>query len=84
MIEHPVLMQEHDDKKKMILASPFRGAELNYSATKRELQALVWALLRMEQLLKGGRFHVYTDRKALTFLPTEFYVITMDRYDSTV
>ena len=68
-----VLMQEHDGKKKMILAisSAFRGAELNYSATKRELQALVWALLRMEQLLKGGRFRVYTDHKALKFLLTQ-------------
>jgi hypothetical protein len=68
-----VLLQEHDGVKKMIsaISRAFRGPEVKYSATKRELRAVVWTLLKFEQLLLAGRFILYTDHRALTFLLTQ-------------
>ena len=52
------------------ISRAFRGAERNYSATKRELRAVVWSLKRLERWLKGGRFTLHTDHRALTFMLT--------------
>ena len=43
-------------------------AEVNYSATDRELLAIVWAIERWRQYLLGHRFAVLTDHRPLTYL----------------
>jgi hypothetical protein len=42
------LMQEQEGRMRLIIAIPraFRGSEKHYSATKKELRAVVWALTR--------------------------------------
>ena len=45
--------------------------QLNYSATKRELCAIVFALQRFRQYIYGTHFELQTDHKALTFLFTQ-------------
>jgi transposase InsO family protein len=46
-------------------------SERNYSATKRELLAVVFAFKRFHHYLYGRRFTLYTDHKALTHLHTQ-------------
>jgi hypothetical protein len=44
------------------------SSERNYSATKKELTAVVFALRKLRFYLAGRRFHLFTDHKALTFM----------------
>ncbi len=44
------------------------SSERNYSATKRELLGIIFALRKLRFYLAGRCFHVFTDRKALTFM----------------
>jgi hypothetical protein len=46
-------------------------SERNYSATRRELLALVWGLDRGHQYLHNRKFTVYSDHQALSFLFTQ-------------
>jgi hypothetical protein len=73
------LMQEQGGRMRMIIAisRAFRGSEKHYSATKKELRAVVWALTRLEQLLLAGRFTLHTDHAALTFLLTQKHMAPM-------
>ncbi len=43
-------------------------SERNYSATKRELLGLIFALRKLRFYLSGRKFHMYTDHKALTYM----------------
>ena len=43
-------------------------SQKSYSATKRELLAIVWALHKFRSYLLGKKFTIYTDHRALTFL----------------
>ena len=43
-------------------------AQINYSATKRELLAIVFALSKFRHWLYGARFTLFTDHSALIFL----------------
>lgn len=45
-------------------------SEKNYSATKKELLAIIFALKKFNYYLKGRRFHLYTDHKPLIQLRT--------------
>lgn len=47
------------------------GGQLNYSATRRELLAIIFALQRFRQYLYGVRFELHTDHRALTFMFTQ-------------
>jgi transposase InsO family protein len=47
------------------------GAQKNYSATKRELLGIVFALHQFHEYLWGNKFVLYTDHKALTALHTK-------------
>ena len=44
------------------------ASERNYSATKRELLGIVFALRKLRFYLAGRRFVLYTDHKALTYM----------------
>jgi hypothetical protein len=48
-----------------------------YSATKRELAAVVFALSKFRYYIWGSHFTLYTDHKALTFLFTQRHVNPM-------
>ena len=52
-------------------------SERNYSATKRELLAVVFAFKRFRHYLFGRRFTLYTDHKALTHLHTQPHLNAM-------
>jgi len=50
-------------------ARALQGGEKNYSATQKELLAVVFALIRFQQYLWGGpKFTLFTDHKALTHM----------------
>lgn len=42
--------------------------EMNYTATEKELLAIIWCLKKFENLLWGSKVIIYTDHQALTFL----------------
>ena len=52
------------------MARALQPSERNYSATKKELLAIVFALNRFYYYLWGGKFTLYTDHKALIYLHT--------------
>jgi hypothetical protein len=67
-----VAFQDYDGSRHylMFVSKALRKAQLNYSATKRELLAIVFCLQRMRQLLYGIHFRLHTDHRALTFVFT--------------
>ncbi|KAG1168619.1 hypothetical protein G6F70_009027 [Rhizopus microsporus] len=68
-----VLYQKIDGKIHYIsmMAKGLSKSERNYSATKRELLAVVYALKKFHKYLWGNHFTLYTDHKALTYLHTQ-------------
>jgi len=68
-----VLYQRINDETKYIsmMAKSLSKSERNYSATKRELLAVVYALKKFHKYLWGNHFTLYTDHKALTYLHTQ-------------
>jgi transposase InsO family protein len=52
-------------------ARTLSSSERNYSATKRELLAVVFALSRFHHFIYGRRFTLYTDHHALVHLHTQ-------------
>ena len=65
-----VLYQVVNGEKKYVLfmSKALKKGQRNYSATKRELLAIVYTLKRWEPFLAGTKFSVETDHKALSFL----------------
>lgn len=53
------------------MARSLSKSERNYSTTKRELLAVIFALDKFHQFLWGNPFTLYTDHKALTYLHTQ-------------
>jgi hypothetical protein len=64
------LFQEIEGQKSYIrfASRSLSSSEQNYGATKRELQAIVFALKAFRAYIWGSRFKVLTDHKALTFM----------------
>ncbi|MGB6314408.1 MAG: pol polyprotein, partial [Pseudolabrys sp.] len=58
-------------------ARALRKSERNYSATKRELLAVVFALARFHHYIYGRRFTLYTDHRALVHLQTQPHLNAM-------
>lgn len=67
-----VLFQEVDGKRRFISfqAKALNSGQRNYSATKRECLAIVFALSKFRQYVYGTHFTLYTDHRALCFLLT--------------
>jgi transposase InsO family protein len=66
-----VLYQIIDGKERWIsfAARSLQPGEKNYPATKKELLAIVFALIRFHQYLWGGpKFTLYTDHQALVYM----------------
>ena len=65
-----VLYQVVNREKKYVsfTSKALKKGQRNYSATKRELLAIVYTLKRWEPFLAGTKFSVETDHKALSFL----------------
>jgi len=68
-----ILYQEIDGEKKFIsfVSRALRTSERNYSATKRELLGITFALNKFHYYLYGVRFTLFTDHKALVYLFTQ-------------
>jgi transposase InsO family protein len=68
-----ILYQEVRDARRYIAfaSKSLNRSQLNYSATKRELLALVYALQRFRQYLFGTHFRLLTDHRSLTFIHTQ-------------
>ncbi|KAH9263152.1 hypothetical protein BASA83_013501 [Batrachochytrium salamandrivorans] len=52
----------------MFSARALNSSERNYSATKRELLAIVFALGKFHYYIWGSHFDLFTDHRALTFI----------------
>ena len=66
-----ILMQEHPNGKKSIIAAiskTFNKTECNWSTTEREAFCVKWAILRFEYFLKSRTFTLFTDHKSLIYL----------------
>ncbi|KAG1439370.1 hypothetical protein G6F56_012319 [Rhizopus delemar] len=59
------------------MARALSTSEKNYSTTKRELLAIVFALKKFHPFLWGNPFTLYTDHIALTYIHTQKYANTM-------
>lgn len=55
----------------MFTARALSPSERNYSATKRELLAIIHALLKFHYYIWGEHFILYTDHRALTYMFTQ-------------
>jgi transposase InsO family protein len=76
-----VLYQEYDDRRHYIsfVSSSLTKGQKNYSATRRELLSIVFALKSFHNYVWGTKFKLLTDHKALTFLFTQKHVNFMLR-----
>jgi len=70
-----VLYQQQSDSERprwiSFQARALTKSERNYSATKRELLAIRFALCKFRYHIWGARFTLYTDHAALTYLHTQ-------------
>lgn len=68
-----ILYQLDGDTKLIVklAARSLKGGEKNYSAVRRELKALVFALEEFRPYVHGTDFFVHTDHKPLTYLFTQ-------------
>ncbi|KAJ8651999.1 hypothetical protein O0I10_012394 [Lichtheimia ornata] len=68
-----VLYQKYNDHNNIVgfMARALSKSERNYSVTKRELLAVVFALKKFHKYLWGNPFTLYMDHKALVYLNTQ-------------
>ena len=71
-----VLFQHYEDRDHFIsfVSKSLNKSQRNYSATRRELLAIIFALKRFYCYLYGTTFELRTDHRALTFLFTQKHV----------
>jgi transposase InsO family protein len=69
----PVVGSSTDTKRRFICfaSKALTAGQKNYSATLRELTAIIFALQRFRVWLWGTPFHLYTDHRPLTFFHTQ-------------
>lgn len=65
-----VLSQKQDNKERVIAyaSRTLVAAEKNYSATKKELLGIVWAVRYFRPYLTGNKFDIFTDHYSLQWL----------------
>ncbi|CDH61216.1 hypothetical protein RO3G_11965 [Lichtheimia corymbifera JMRC:FSU:9682] len=68
-----VLYQKHNGTNNIVgfMARALSKSERNYSVTKRELLAVIFAFKKFHKFLWGAPFTLYTDHKALMYLHTQ-------------
>ncbi|KAI4293299.1 hypothetical protein PAPHI01_2573 [Pancytospora philotis] len=69
-----VLLQHNDNGKPVpirLLSRKLSPAERNYGITEKEFLAVVWAIRQLDYVLRGRRFSVITDHKALEVIRTK-------------
>ena len=68
-----VLYQVYDDKNHYIsfVSTSLNKSQRNYSATRRELLSIIFALKRFYYYLFGTHFELHTDHNSLTYLFTQ-------------
>ena len=71
-----ILMQEHPNGKKSIIAAiskTFNRTEAGWSTTEREAFCIKWAVLRFDYFLKSRTFTLFTDHRSLTYLDRKHF-----------
>ena len=66
-----ILMQEHSNGKKSIVAAisrTFNPTEQNWSTTEREAFCIKWAILKFDYFLRSRSFTLFTDHRSLIYL----------------
>lgn len=66
-----VLMQEDEDGKQRPIqwaSKKLTDVEKRYGITEKEMLAVVWGIEKFEYELRGRKFHLITDHKALEFI----------------
>lgn len=73
------LFQEVEGKKNYIqfAAKSLTEGQSNYSATRRELLAVIFSLKKFHEYIYGNRFVIHTDHKALQFMLTQEHLNPM-------
>src|SRR5690606_28290624 len=68
---YQVVEGERSPKWISFVARSLQKSERRYSATKKELLGIVFALKRFHTYLWGHKFTLYTDHRALVYLNTQ-------------
>lgn len=83
---------EHGKRYIAFASRKLQGGQKNYSATKKELLAVIYGINKFHQYMYGRRFRILTDHRALTFAltqntPTQMlqrWMDTLCNYDFTI
>jgi hypothetical protein len=68
----------HEETRYIMFASrALNSGQIHYSATRRELLAVVFALQRFKEYLYMTKFTILTDHRALTFMLTQSHLNNM-------
>jgi hypothetical protein len=70
-LAHPNEKNESQMQPILFISKIHSASQRNYSATKLETHALVWALNHLEHYLSCSKFTVVTDHKALQYIFTQ-------------
>lgn len=84
-----VLLQYNNDNQLVPIrwiSRKLSSAERNYGITEKELLAVVWAIKHLDYVLRGRRFSIVTDHKALMVIQTkdDFGNPRMNRWISSI
>ena len=90
--EHPGVANHPDTKYIQFFARSLKPSERFYSATKRELTAVVFALAKCHPYIWGKHFTIFTDHNSLTYMMHQekpsvlmnTYLTTLMEYDFTI
>lgn len=90
-----VLYQKDEQGNPRILgfhSKALKGAELNWTTTEQEFYAVISTIKKFETYLRGSKFHILTDHKALLFVQNmklynsrvTRWILFLEQFDYTV
>ena len=69
-----ILSQIGNNGEKRVIkpvSKKFTKTEANWGITEKELYAVIWSIRKLDEYLRGRRFHLITDHKALVWMKTK-------------